>query len=351
MAQHAIATEFEVWSAFVLDHNQEKKDYTFAEELGQLALAAKDSFRKACIEVAGGNESHKLSPFVAAMYTVTAQEVEKAVEECSQTTDVGGKEVNVRTLEPSQMPLMSFPWIFDKELGTIATKVQSERRNLSVPQQGVQKRFHSRKQATQSSIVEDNVALKEGVLHRGELLKLFDDAYSDVPHYVSAAQPQHDTSKVDKVIEDNLQLPLKPTPGSHEKLLPFPPSPTEDLIKFEYQESNHIAAATQMTPDIADPFSIVVPSSSKDQPVAAQRVSRPTPPDNSSQGTPGSTALDDLLELGVGLRTSPASSLEGGKATEVGTHGPEGAGSQEEDTTILVPHQRAMDRLANILDD
>jgi RNA-dependent RNA polymerase len=53
MAQHAIRTEFEVWSAFVLDHNQEKKDYSIAEELGQLALAVKNRFRKDSIEAAG----------------------------------------------------------------------------------------------------------------------------------------------------------------------------------------------------------------------------------------------------------------------------------------------------------
>jgi hypothetical protein len=345
MAQHAISTEFEVWSAFVLDHNQEKKDYTFAEELGQLALAAKDSFRKACIDIVGGNESHKLSPFVAAMYTVTAQEIEKAVEECSQTTDVGGKEVAVRSLESSDMPLMSFPWIFDKELGTIANKAHSDRRNVSVPQQSVQKRFHSRKQAAQSSNDGDNVALKEGVLHRGELLKLFDDADSDVPHYDSAARQQHDTPKVDKVIENTVQPPLQPISRSHEKLLPFPLSPTEDLIKFDHLESSPIVAATQVTPDIADPLSIVLPSSSKDE------LSGAMPTDNCSRGTPKSTALEDLLELDVGLKLSPSSSLEGDKAAEVSPDGIEDIETQEEETTILVPPRRAMDRLTSILDD
>ena len=35
MAKHAIKTEFEAWSVFVLSHNLESRDYTFAEEFGK----------------------------------------------------------------------------------------------------------------------------------------------------------------------------------------------------------------------------------------------------------------------------------------------------------------------------
>jgi RNA-dependent RNA polymerase len=51
MAQHDIATEFEVWSTFVLHHANQSKDYKFHEEMGEISSALKDRFRQACYEV------------------------------------------------------------------------------------------------------------------------------------------------------------------------------------------------------------------------------------------------------------------------------------------------------------
>lgn len=118
MAQHEIGTEFEVWSVFVLSHNFEKKDFTFAEELGRVTSALRESFRRMCIQKAGGADN--IGPLVAAIYTVTAKQVRAAVEEYrrrSTGVDVGDLLIDV---DSKAMPLMSFPWIFDRELAKIA---------------------------------------------------------------------------------------------------------------------------------------------------------------------------------------------------------------------------------------
>ena len=117
MAQHAIGTEFEVWSLFVLSHNFEKKDFTFAEELGRVTSALKENFRRMCIQKAGGAE--KIGRLVAAIYTVTANQVRDAVEKHRRPADaeVGHLQLDV---DSKAMPLMSFPWIFDRELAKIA---------------------------------------------------------------------------------------------------------------------------------------------------------------------------------------------------------------------------------------
>lgn len=113
MAQHAISTEFEVWSTFVMSHSKASNDYKFHEEIGRIAMALKDRFRALCHEKAGGSSFETLAPFAVAMYTITAGEISEAVAEArarktSMTTD--------------KMPMMSFPWLFQSVLGKIANR-------------------------------------------------------------------------------------------------------------------------------------------------------------------------------------------------------------------------------------
>ena len=65
----------------------------------------------------------RLGPFVAAMYTVTAREMDDAIEQCRSTKTRGGQEIPARKMDPEHMPLISFPWLFASELGRIATEV------------------------------------------------------------------------------------------------------------------------------------------------------------------------------------------------------------------------------------
>ncbi|KAF2724692.1 RdRP-domain-containing protein [Polychaeton citri CBS 116435] len=124
MAQHGIGTEFEVWTTFALDHNQDTGDYKFAETLGELVMAIKQQHQELCYEKAGTTAKERrfeiLGPFVAAMYRVTAEEVGQALEECAQLKLLSGQHQPVRMMDVKSMPLISFPWIFSRELGQIA---------------------------------------------------------------------------------------------------------------------------------------------------------------------------------------------------------------------------------------
>lgn len=126
MTQHGIQTEFEVWTTFVLAHNGESRDFRIAEQLGETVAGIKQQLTTLCYEKAGTTPSErdwaKLKPFIVAMYTVTAREVALANEECRQTSFKAGQPVPVRLRSAETMPLMSFPWLFQRELGRIATR-------------------------------------------------------------------------------------------------------------------------------------------------------------------------------------------------------------------------------------
>ncbi|OAL56589.1 RdRP-domain-containing protein, partial [Pyrenochaeta sp. DS3sAY3a] len=126
MAKHGIETEFEAWSVFVLEHNHETNKYKFVEDFGRTICALKTHFRDMCRAEAGAGpgagvgERVDFGPFAAAMYMVTAKEVEAALEECRTVTVVDGQEKALREMTPAQMPLISFPWLFPDDLGKIA---------------------------------------------------------------------------------------------------------------------------------------------------------------------------------------------------------------------------------------
>ncbi|KAI0552280.1 RNA dependent RNA polymerase-domain-containing protein [Xylaria curta] len=105
MNQREIGTEFEVWSTFVLTKPRVGSEYQMQETMGPIIANHRDRFRKACIRVAGSREPEVLYPFVAAAYRVTWEAVQ-----------VGRME---RTADRC-VPFISFPWVFEQELGRIA---------------------------------------------------------------------------------------------------------------------------------------------------------------------------------------------------------------------------------------
>jgi RNA-dependent RNA polymerase len=109
MFQYGIKSEFEVWTTFVLEHSNEYgSDWKFAESLGEAFMALNHHFQDVCFDAAGTSRDARdwtvLKPWVVAMYKVTAEES--------------------RRCEPSDemrlAPLISFPWLFPRELGIIA---------------------------------------------------------------------------------------------------------------------------------------------------------------------------------------------------------------------------------------
>ena len=177
MAQHEIKTEFEVWSTFVLSRPRVGSDYKLQEEIGRISEDLKAHFRLVCMEKAGGRDFAVLGPFVAGMYKVTKEEMDIALAECRATMTVSGREVPKRKMEPKSMPLITFPWLFEKELGRIATGIDTsdDFEDLGLLPLTLKGDGHSRKRQGGGEIsFDDFIQQEDGVIvHRGEELDLF----------------------------------------------------------------------------------------------------------------------------------------------------------------------------------
>lgn len=130
MAQHEIHTEFEVYSTFVIHHSQAAGDYKFHEEIGNIRDGLKEIWQKAVIHRVGSNDELKLGPFVAAMYTVTKQELDAGLDDLKARKAKGrrreryveGMPLEFTPEDVKAMPLISFPWLFARILGKIAKR-------------------------------------------------------------------------------------------------------------------------------------------------------------------------------------------------------------------------------------
>jgi RNA-dependent RNA polymerase len=138
MAQNDIKTEFEVFSTFVLHHDNTSKDYKFHEEIGQTSSNLKNRFRDDVIKRAGcaktPHDHTRLAPYAIGMYVITAQAVAKAREKVFskkkknvKRAELDERDMVITKADLDDMPLMSFPWIFADILGEKLT--QSVRTN------------------------------------------------------------------------------------------------------------------------------------------------------------------------------------------------------------------------------
>jgi RNA-dependent RNA polymerase len=177
LAHHEVKTEFEIWSTFVLSKPRVGSDYKLQEEIGRISDGLKDKYRTECIKHAGSKDFAVLGPFVAAMYKVTKEEMDIMLAECRSMKIVGGREVPRRKMEPKSMPLMSFPWLFEKELGRIATgiDVSDDLEDLGLASLTLGEAGHTRKRQGGGVVdVDDYIQQEDGIIvHRGEELDLF----------------------------------------------------------------------------------------------------------------------------------------------------------------------------------
>jgi RNA-dependent RNA polymerase len=177
LAHHEVKTEFEIWSTFVLSKPRVGSDYKLQEEIGRISDGLKDKYRTECIKHAGSKDFAVLGPFVAAMYKVTKEEMDIMLAECRSMKIVGGREVPRRKMEPKSMPLMSFPWLFEKELGRIATgiDVSDDLEDLGLAPLTLGEAGHTRKRQGGGLVdVDDYIQQEDGIIvHRGEELDLF----------------------------------------------------------------------------------------------------------------------------------------------------------------------------------
>ncbi|RDW77432.1 RNA-dependent RNA polymerase [Coleophoma cylindrospora] len=177
MAQHEIATEFEVWTTFVLSKPRVGSDYKIQEDMDVISGALKARFQEVCVDRAGSKEYKILGPFVAAMYQVTKEELDIVLAECRSTKTVGGREVPKRKIEPKNMPLISFPWLFEDVLCRIATgrDVFDDVKDLAILSLAAKTEASQRKCGTgEDDDSEGYIKIDDGIIvHRGEELDIF----------------------------------------------------------------------------------------------------------------------------------------------------------------------------------
>ncbi|KAI0125087.1 RNA dependent RNA polymerase-domain-containing protein [Xylariales sp. AK1849] len=130
MNQREIKTEFEVWSTFVLSRPVVGTDYKVQEDMGIVMVGLRDRFKKTLDEELRDAEDGTIQfeeqkhRFIAAIYRITWEEVQIALQECRETRLIAGRQIPKRT--KNEMPLISFPWLFESELGLIATSPKTE---------------------------------------------------------------------------------------------------------------------------------------------------------------------------------------------------------------------------------
>jgi RNA-dependent RNA polymerase len=240
MAKHGIRTEFEAWSVFVLAHNHESRDYKFAEEFGRTIGALKSQYRDECRVAAGitsVSDWARLGPFVAAMYTVTAQEMEGALKDCRTMKTVGGQEVPERQMDPEHMPLVSFPWLFSSELGKIATGSTAIRQlELIQTHQGVR---HKKPIGSLRDLEDTTVGTVEtatGITHYGELLNL------DFGPTISVLETTEQTQQVKEEHQDTTKSKQRALSGSMHS--PHPTSVSPSIVdSYKWKRGAEQAAA------------------------------------------------------------------------------------------------------------
>lgn len=214
MAQHEIQTEFEVWSTFVLHHVGDSKDFKFHEVIGELSSALKYQFREECYRKAGGKEYEHIAPFAAAMYKVTADQVAQAIQACQQLVTVSGQETQTRKMITANMPLMSFPWLFQGILGKVAQAIEIVPGQRDDTYSPLHRRPKHRKGLMEPlSSEDDNLETHEGVTHRGEVLELFENPEVQSDPYAGL---------------DFLGTPNEPSAASETKLKSDSPDPANE---------------------------------------------------------------------------------------------------------------------------
>ncbi|KAF2146274.1 uncharacterized protein K452DRAFT_348841 [Aplosporella prunicola CBS 121167] len=256
MAQHGILTEFEVWTTFVLEHNNETRDYQMAEEFGRISLALKQRFQDLCYEEAGGRSHEILGPFVAAMYTVTARQMQTAIQEYQATKSGRAPQLLSREMDFRVMPLMSFPWIFREELGHIANAKNGERAGLEIVENEPQRRIRAKKPVASK--------LQDGYnFHDGDKLKNSPQAEQSIMRTAKKAGVvdglTHDSIQPGNATNDNIRdggLAVEQEKGQEAKAAQDDPLSLATEIGHDSHGSTDVGFLTPLgTSGINSPFS------------------------------------------------------------------------------------------------
>ncbi|KAK3906606.1 RNA dependent RNA polymerase-domain-containing protein [Staphylotrichum tortipilum] len=173
MGQLEIRTEFEVWTAFVLSKPRVGSDYKVQEKVGGEAAGLKKQFRDLCTAVIEKHQLNKLE-FVAAMYTVTWEEMQIALYEARKPHLLPNGTVGLRRVTARSMPLISFPWLFPREMCLIAGEAEKVAELVGKPLVKPEPNGAGRAEPELELAGMDSTRTNDGqVIHRGETLRLF----------------------------------------------------------------------------------------------------------------------------------------------------------------------------------
>ncbi|KAJ5111120.1 hypothetical protein N7532_001655 [Penicillium argentinense] len=242
MAQYDIATEFEVWSTWVLSHNNLNRDYNMHEDLGRIATLLRNGFRKECYEKVGGR-FEAVAPLVVAMYRVTHEAITEALtkKDTEPTTfdddDEWGESPDNGDLSLSKLPLISFPWIFHDYLGKIAqghydlnmivTSESTEKKESSISrvysQAEIQPILAEMTRTGESKEKNKKKGVRCQTAHDGDELPSADDLQTEAPKVMmdddsdSGVDVQDKESSDDRAAKEIVET--EPPPSALDKLL------------------------------------------------------------------------------------------------------------------------------------
>ncbi|KAK1995923.1 RNA dependent RNA polymerase [Colletotrichum falcatum] len=164
MSHRDVKTEFEAWTGFVLSRPRVGSDYKQQEDIGRESSALKQRFREICYKEAGSRNYDDFAPFVAAMYKVTEEEVKAALAE----------EYEDEEHKRQSMPLISFPWIFHWIMGRIATGHVKIKPTIDPEAQTMAKKSYPIRRVEGDTVLQETQLDGGRVVHRGELLEVFE---------------------------------------------------------------------------------------------------------------------------------------------------------------------------------
>ncbi|KAK3951934.1 RNA dependent RNA polymerase-domain-containing protein [Pseudoneurospora amorphoporcata] len=243
MCQLEIATEFEVWTAFVMSKPRVGSEYKLQENVGRESSALKQHFKDQCKKEAGGD----LLSFVSAMYRVTYEEVRIALFEAKQTHIRPDGSLGTRKITPKTMPLVSFPWLFWDKLGELARTGAILQRKLDDGGEDMdllsdvplvsQRRRGRHNTSGSSDFMDEHVdplsytRTSDGkVIHYGQILNLFshDDEDGDDRNDARIRNSSSDESTPGS---DSSKSASNLSPVAEEDLLSFETPPASPVVK------------------------------------------------------------------------------------------------------------------------
>lgn len=292
MAQHEIKTEFEVWSTFVLNHANMSKDYKFHEELGQISSALRERHLNAVYAKAEGKDFKQLAPFAVAMYRVTNDQMNEALQRLKLSADCLDL-----VKDNGKLPLISFPWILQPVLGKIANQYYDEAgitEHMSRTTIG-SKPMHGNKRKPSAggsnALLGLEIQTADGVQKAGELLELFHNDEADNFDPFSSLEELLDRPNGEKKIEN--KHPIAQSIGGKSKmtdfLIDFEDDDEYSIVDSNDAKSERKVSSSNGSPDLSEYIHV----SSRLGPIPDEEASKPKAEGNENKKPP---VIEEELE-------------------------------------------------------